>query len=413
MTRFAFCLALLAGGAFLTACSAGEKETVTVTEQVTTTEETESARAETVEEPPSPSDLIASARKGVVQIQTSKCGGQGGGTGFLVDRDLVATAEHVVAGADSIVLKKGGRVVSDDARVIGADSFQDVALIDAGRPLDGQVLEFAQKKPRLGDEVAALGFPLALDFPTFGITVTRGSVSGLNRSVPIDGVERKNLIQTDADINPGNSGGPVISLEHGNVVAIADAYREGSAEFAWGVDSSVAASLLAEWEASPQTVLNSIDCQTGLELTTFSGKYFAIAYPLQWNVEASELSKGTYLDTTIRSPEDPSLMIRVDVLPDPDERDPLAFARQVEVRLKPQPGYQRIELERTDFHSYPAASWEFQVEEKGVLLHKLDIFFVSEYGDVFAVLTQAPAERYDQWSSTFESVREHLVIQPK
>ena len=414
VARLVLFLATAVGCWLPTACSGGESEAVTVTERVTTTEESETAPAETTpEEPPSESDLIAQAARGVVRIETATCTGRGAGTGFLVDRHLIATVEHVVAGAQKVIVKKHGRVVSDEARVIGADSFQDVALIDASRPIKGKILEFTQTKPRLGEEIAALGFPLALDYPTFDVTVTRGSVSGLDRGVLIEGVQRTNLIQTDADVNPGNSGGPLISLQTGQVVAIADAYREGSAEFAWGIEAPVAATLLAEWEANPQTVLTAIDCGSGVPLTTFSGKYFAIAYPSRWNVEAREKSTGTYLDTTIRSPDDPSLMIRIDVRPGADETDPLQFAKSVESTLKPQPAYERIALERTEFHGYPAASWEFLVEENGILLRKLDVFFVSEYGDVFAVLTQAPAEQYDQWSAVFESVREHLVVQPQ
>jgi hypothetical protein len=49
---------------------------------------------------------------------------------------------------------------------------------------------------------------------------------------------------------------------------------------------------------------------------TFAGDYFGIDYPATWNVEASEVSKGTYLDTTIRSSADRNKMIRVDVSPE-------------------------------------------------------------------------------------------------
>jgi serine protease Do len=121
------------------------------------------------------------------------------------------------------VLKQKGESVSDRAQVVGADSFRDVALIRSGEAIDGHVFTLAEQDPRLGEEVVALGFPLGGTFPTFDVTVTRGSVSGLHRTVNIDGVERTRLIQTDAAINPGNSGGPLISLETAEVVSIADA----------------------------------------------------------------------------------------------------------------------------------------------------------------------------------------------
>jgi serine protease Do len=55
------------------------------------------------------------------------------------------------------------------------------------------------------------------------VTVTRGIVSGLDRSVAVQGestVEHLvGLLQTDAAINPGNSGGPLVDAS-GHVVGI-------------------------------------------------------------------------------------------------------------------------------------------------------------------------------------------------
>jgi S1-C subfamily serine protease len=54
----------------------------------------------------------------------------------------------------------------------------------------------------------------------FQRTVTSGIISGLNRSVTVDGrVVIENLIQTDASINPGNSGGPLLNGK-GQVIGI-------------------------------------------------------------------------------------------------------------------------------------------------------------------------------------------------
>ena len=53
----------------------------------------------------------------------------------------------------------------------------------------------------------ALGNPLG-----YGLSVSRGIVSALKRSVTVEDVEYKDLVQTDAAINPGNSGGPLIDV---------------------------------------------------------------------------------------------------------------------------------------------------------------------------------------------------------
>src|SRR5919204_6913220 len=49
--------------------------------------------------------------------------------------------------------------------------------------------------------------------------------------------------------------------------------------------------------------------------TSFAGAYFTIDYPETWNVDAADADKGGYFDTTIRSSDDPNLMIRVDLTP--------------------------------------------------------------------------------------------------
>jgi S1-C subfamily serine protease len=413
-------LSVILSASFSLGCAGGANEAVTVTEQVSVREETvtvvktETAPDDSVSVP----ELIAEAESGIVRIETEDCAGKGHvGTGFLIAPELVATVEHVVAGARRIVLKQKGESVSDRAQVVGADSFRDVALIRSGEPIDGHVFTLAEQDPRLGEEVAALGFPLGGTFPTFDVTVTRGSVSGLHRTVNIDGVERTRLIQTDAAINPGNSGGPLISLETAEVVSIADAIANqdelpGAEGFSWGVNVEVAAPLLEAWGRGSTAASTRSICsdESELPLTTFAGDYFSISYPDSWKVEAGELSKGSYLDTTVRNPEAESVMIRVDVAPGQGGVDALVFASRVEESLKPQPGYERIAFKRVGFQGYDAVWWEFVVEESGVSLHKVDLFFVGEHGDVFAVLTQAPSPDYADWSALFDEVRNSLSV---
>src|SRR6185503_1590503 len=60
-----------------------------------------------------------------------------------------------------------------------------------------------------------------------GPTVTRGIVSGLDRTItPNAGPPLEGLLQTDAAINPGNSGGALVNLA-GQLVGINTAAAEG------------------------------------------------------------------------------------------------------------------------------------------------------------------------------------------
>src|SRR6266536_551215 len=81
----------------------------------------------------------------------------------------------------------------------------------------GARLRFSSHAPSLGEDVIAVGYPLGLP-----LTVTKGAVSGLKRTIPIQGVRRLRLIQTDAAVNPGNSGGPLISTATGEMIGLID-----------------------------------------------------------------------------------------------------------------------------------------------------------------------------------------------
>ena len=125
---------------------------------------------------------------------------------------LVITNEHVVAGERSVgVLLTNGRRYDGD--VLERDAAADLALvqIDGTVPFDAIAIGDPDGV-RMGDEVLALGFPLA-DRIGINLTVTRGIISSTRT---VAGVE---LLQTDAAVNPGNSGGPLVNRD-GEVIGV-------------------------------------------------------------------------------------------------------------------------------------------------------------------------------------------------
>ncbi|HVO34521.1 MAG TPA: trypsin-like peptidase domain-containing protein [Gemmatimonadales bacterium] len=147
---------------------------------------------------------------------------EGLGSGFIVSGDgLIITNQHVVAGADSIVVTlRDGR--DFQARLLGEDARTDIAVVKiAGSRFPvapiGRSADLA-----IGDWVVAIGNPYGYVLGNSEPSVTAGVVSALRRSVlPSD--EQSGLyvdmIQTDAAINPGNSGGPLVS-SGGEVVGV-------------------------------------------------------------------------------------------------------------------------------------------------------------------------------------------------
>ncbi len=140
---------------------------------------------------------------------------QGSGSGVIISQDgYIVTNNHVIENANevTVILNTNDTYT---AKVIGADSRTDLAVIK----IDASELPYAtmgqSSDLRVGDTAIAIGNPLGQEFAG---TTTQGIISGLNRSVTIDN-KQLNLIQTDAAINPGNSGGALVNA-YGHLIGI-------------------------------------------------------------------------------------------------------------------------------------------------------------------------------------------------
>lgn len=180
---------------------------------------------------------------GVVKIVASTCGGTGIGTGFLLPSGMVATVAHVVTGAVSVAITGNGRTSA--TTLVGYDANQDLALLRPSKPFAGHAFTWSSQEPRVGDQVATIGYPL--DQPE---TLSTGTVSGLNRKVPVDGSLRTGLVETDTPINLGNSGGPLIASD-GTVVGLVDAANTTASGIGYAVDAQSARPEFSSWQASP------------------------------------------------------------------------------------------------------------------------------------------------------------------
>jgi hypothetical protein len=170
--------------------------------------------------------------------------------------------EHVVDGAQKITLLRNGTSLGK-ATVIGSDPARDLALLRTTRPIAGYKFVFADRAPALGEDVIALGFPFGLP-----LTVTKGSVSGLGRTIPIADVKRRQLVQTDAAVNPGNSGGPLLATDSGSVVGLVDLGTTRANGIAFAVSAAVASPLLKAWQVAPQPTATAYCGDLGASIGT-------------------------------------------------------------------------------------------------------------------------------------------------
>jgi S1-C subfamily serine protease len=135
--------------------------------------------------------------------------GEAAGTGIVLTADgEILTNAHVVADATSITVTLNGETTPHKATLVGADTSNDVALIKVEGVSNLTPAKIADSDAvKVGDDVIAIGNALNLEG---GVTVTRGIVSALGRSIDVESGHLTNLMQTDAAISSGNSGGPLV-----------------------------------------------------------------------------------------------------------------------------------------------------------------------------------------------------------
>ncbi len=137
------------------------------------------------------------------------------GSGFVIDgkEGLVVTNNHVIDGADEIIINfhDGTKLKVD--KVLGKDAKADLALLKVTPKKPLADVKFGSSAAlEVGDWVLAIGNPFGL-----GGSVSVGIISAKSRDInsgPYD-----DYLQTDAAINKGNSGGPLFNM-NGDVIGV-------------------------------------------------------------------------------------------------------------------------------------------------------------------------------------------------
>jgi serine protease Do len=136
------------------------------------------------------------------------------GSGFVIDPSgLIVTNNHVIEGADEIIVNFTDGSKLKVTKILGHDPKTDLALLKVEPKHPLRAVRFGDStRMRVGDWVMAIGNPFGL-----GGTVTVGIISATKRDInsgPYD-----DFLQTDAAINRGNSGGPLFNME-GEVIGV-------------------------------------------------------------------------------------------------------------------------------------------------------------------------------------------------
>jgi S1-C subfamily serine protease len=230
--------------------------------------------------------IIQRAEPAVVAITTGDgpgSGDGGAGTGFVITPDgYVVSNNHVVDGADRIeVAFTNGDSLR--AEIVGTDPSADLAVLKVDAA-DLPAIELGDSNAvQVGDDVVAIGNALALEG---GLSVTRGIISGTDRTVEPDGSGALvGMLQTDAAINPGNSGGPLIDAE-GKVVGINTAIVGGSQNVGFAIPISRAQPIIEDLRLGRAPAFLGVSTRnvtpavaTELELSVREGAYVVQVTP--------------------------------------------------------------------------------------------------------------------------------------
>ena len=154
----------------------------------------------------------------------------GHGSGWLIERGLILTNEHVVTGHSEVTVRQPGHEAFE-AVVLAVDSLKDVALLQ----FDTETIELhpGAEPLRLGhitsnniaESVIGLGYSEGRIKAGGTVGSAAANVGVLSQVIDFgDSGAGLNLI-LDAALDPGDSGGPVLSSD-GLVVGMARAARQ-------------------------------------------------------------------------------------------------------------------------------------------------------------------------------------------
>lgn len=171
------------------------------------------------------SDVNAIVGPSIVRVDVKLSGGGGQGSGYVVDAEkgVVVTNYHVIEGAldAQISFENGDRIHVDGFLFL--DSKRDIAMLkfDPLRSTQAKLrgLPLAKAHPLKGEEVAAFGAPVGLDFSmTQNIISAIRSAKDMAKMIGLTDV-KGTWLQHGVSISSGNSGGPLIN-KRGEVVGM-------------------------------------------------------------------------------------------------------------------------------------------------------------------------------------------------
>lgn len=229
----------------------------------------------------------------IVCVFSTTAAGSGTGSGIIVTEDgYIATNSHVVNDSKATkvqVLLFDGRQY--EAAIVGIDKITDLAILK----IDARNLPAAafgnSDQLVVGDDVVAIGNPSGVEYAS---SMTRGMISGLDRTVSYSDASNMTYIQTDTAISPGNSGGALVNF-YGQVVGITSSKISGVSYegLSFAIPMTKAKPILDDLIAN-----GHVSGRTRLGITGSSVTQQEQMYGVPAGVRIAEIQEGSSLEGT-------------------------------------------------------------------------------------------------------------------
>ena len=192
----------------------------------------------------------------------------GTGTGFLVNKKYIVTAEHVVEDCNEVTVRHKHKEYQ--TAIAARDSSNDLGLLLLEEPFKHNAKLRGGKAIRLGERIATYGYPLFGELSD-SAKITQGNINSL---AGLGNDSR--VIQFDAPTQPGNSGGPVLDSS-GNVVGVVShglskKYADQSGHIAQNVNFAVKSYLVEGFLASNNVSFEKAESAEELKLPDIADK---------------------------------------------------------------------------------------------------------------------------------------------
>lgn len=164
------------------------------------------------------------------------------GSGFFVDKNVIATNYHVIEGASQVYCYTNNSSTKYKIEgYLAVDKSVDLILLKVSG-LDRKAIKLATSSVSPGQKVFVIGSPKGLP-----ASISDGIVSGLR---DFEGIR---LIQISAPISPGSSGGPVLN-ENGELIGISVGQYEDGQNLNFAIPKSNLELLLTKKVTSPLSI---------------------------------------------------------------------------------------------------------------------------------------------------------------